>query len=87
MDYNYNRVTKNRLDNYLIPPLMVLLINSRLTHIDPKLYTKCPPWPHLEFFLSVLTICNISLVQVHVLTPTTHNQQNIYLLKFMLFVC
>jgi hypothetical protein len=30
---------KNRLDNYLIPPK-----NGHLTHINPKLYIKCPPW-------------------------------------------
>ncbi len=30
---------KNRLDNYLIPPK-----NGHLTHINPKLYVKCPPW-------------------------------------------
>ncbi len=29
---------KNKLDNYLIPP-----INGRLTHTYPKLYIKCPP--------------------------------------------
>jgi hypothetical protein len=32
-----NRVIKNRLDNYLIPPK-----NGHLTHINPKLYIKCP---------------------------------------------
>jgi hypothetical protein len=35
-----NRVTKNRLENNLIPPCK----NGRLTNIDPKFYTKCPPW-------------------------------------------
>jgi hypothetical protein len=28
---------KNRLNNYLIP-----FQNDRLTHVDPKLYSKCP---------------------------------------------
>jgi hypothetical protein len=32
-----NRTIKNMLDNYLIP-----LKNGCLTHVDPKLYTKCP---------------------------------------------
>jgi hypothetical protein len=34
-----NKVIKNRLDNYLIPPT-----NGRLMNVNPKLYTKCPPW-------------------------------------------
>ncbi len=29
----------NRLDNYLILPK-----NDRLTHVNPKPYTKCHPW-------------------------------------------
>ncbi len=35
-----NRVIKNRLDNNLIHPS---LKNGCLLHIDPELYTKCPP--------------------------------------------
>jgi hypothetical protein len=34
---NNNRMIKNKLNNYLIP-----LQNDRLTHVNPKLYTKCP---------------------------------------------
>jgi hypothetical protein len=33
-----NKVIKNNLNNYFIPPPK----NGRLTHIDPKFYTKCP---------------------------------------------
>jgi hypothetical protein len=35
---NNNRVIKNKLDNNPILPK-----NGRLMHVDPKLYTKCPP--------------------------------------------
>jgi hypothetical protein len=34
---NNNKVIRNRLDNYLIP-----FKNGCLTHVNPKLYIKCP---------------------------------------------
>jgi hypothetical protein len=39
--YN-NKVIKIRLENFLIPPPPPLYKNGRLTHVNPKLYTKCP---------------------------------------------
>jgi hypothetical protein len=37
LENNNNKVIINKLNNYLIP-----LKNDHLTHVDPKLYTKCP---------------------------------------------
>jgi hypothetical protein len=36
-----NMVIRDKLDNSLIPPPPK---NGHLTHLDPKLYIKCPPW-------------------------------------------
>jgi hypothetical protein len=46
---NNNRVIKNRLDNYLIPPLKMVV-----SHINLELYTKY----HLDVDIFTSTMCH-----------------------------
>ncbi len=46
-NYIINKMIKNRLDNYLITPPK----NGCLTHVDLKLYTKCPHWAKIGLCL------------------------------------
>ncbi len=48
---------KNRLDNYLITPPK----NGCLTHVDPKLYTKCPHWAKIGLCLWLINLSHYQL--------------------------